>query len=148
MKVALNMQGDSSTPSYQSEIDLWVCGAGTLGQLVCEQYKKHYPSATVVGETNTAKRHDYLSSIGVLARERGTRSEKDFQSAKNLVICIPPTGIDNYANEIRETIKVWKGPSHGGKLVFTSSVGVYGETNGLTVDEETSVDRNSPRAVM
>jgi D-arabinose 1-dehydrogenase-like Zn-dependent alcohol dehydrogenase len=57
----------------QSKVDLWIVGAGTLGELVAKEWKERYPSATVIAETLSPQRHQALREIGahpILRSER------------------------------------------------------------------------------
>lgn len=126
--------------------DLWVVGAGTLGEIVCRKYKERNPNANIVGETTTERNHQHLDSIGVIPIKSSQRSAGDLQSANNLVISIPPSSCPDYAGAVSEAIKYWVGPQYGGSLVFTSSVGVYGDYSGRVVDEFSPLDSESPRS--
>ena len=127
--------------------DLWVVGAGTLGEIVCRLYKQRHPQARVVAETATNTRHARLvAEYDVTCHLRGDRSNKDEGTARNVVITIPPSSSTDYTEEITEATKLWAGPSGGGRLVFTSSTAAYGESDGKVVTEDSQVDTKSVRS--
>lgn len=145
---AINMHGDvSSTESIQSlsKYDLWISGAGTLGSMIAERYRAIHPAASIVAETATNNRHNRLSSLGIKCKLRESRNNEDSKSAKNVIISIPPSVALDYAKEVSDACELWAGPENGGKLIFTSSVGVYGDPDGVTVDESSPV-ANNPRS--
>jgi hypothetical protein len=54
-------------------IDLWIVGAGTLGELIAKEWRKEYPSASIIAETLSPQRHQLLRSLGaqpILRSER------------------------------------------------------------------------------
>ena len=126
--------------------DLWVAGAGTLGEIVCRLYKEKYPDAKVVAETATTNRHDRLQSYGVMCKVRSTRNEEDVKSARNLIIAFPPSSAADYAAEVSEATRLWAGPMTGGTMAFTSSSAVYGDSEGNIVDEAFRLDTRSARS--
>lgn len=105
-----------------------------------------FPNAVICGETKTTTRHDDLRAIGIDTKVRSDRNVNDEGSAKNLLICIPPSAASLYDEEINESIRLWAGPIGGGKLVFTSSIGIYGDSNGNTVTETFRTDSRSQRS--
>lgn len=50
--------------------DLWIVGAGTLGEILCRQFREKYPDTKVIAETRTDNRHNKLSSYGGQTRLR------------------------------------------------------------------------------
>jgi hypothetical protein len=88
----------------------------------------------------TESRHDQLRSLGAIPRTR--ESPQDFEKAKNVVFCAAPGAIEDYAGEVRRAVSIWGGGP--GRLVFTSSAGVYAEENGGVVDENSPLD-TAPR---
>jgi hypothetical protein len=88
----------------------------------------------------TDARHEQLRAIGALPRTR--ESPQDFDKAKNVVFCAAPGAIEDYAGEVRRAVSLWDGAP--GRMVFTSSAGVYAEENGGVVNEKSPLD-NSPR---
>lgn len=119
--------------------DLWVVGAGTMGSLLCKQWKEKFPDSKVVAETRTASRHEDLLAMGIDARVRDARSpDSTHRCAKHVVICFPPSTIketEQYYTEITDACRLWAGPLGGGHLLYTSSTAVYGDSHGNTVDE-------------
>jgi threonine dehydrogenase-like Zn-dependent dehydrogenase len=126
-------------------VDLWIVGAGTLGSLAARQWKQRYPEAKIVAETSSESRHAEYSSMGVTPRLRKDRSENDEFTAKNVLICVPPSGATEYDEELCQGFRIWSGPSNG-NLVFTSSTVVYGDSFGNTVDEKFRLDTRSSRS--
>ncbi|EKX53168.1 hypothetical protein GUITHDRAFT_64569 [Guillardia theta CCMP2712] len=113
--------------------DLLVVGAGTLGSLLIQQHKEKFPEARVVAETRTDAKHEALKSLGAEAR---TVSQAGDEKFANVVFCAAPGGNDNYAAEVDRALNMWSG---AGKFVFTSSGGVYAESSGGTVNEQSPV---------
>ena len=105
-----------------------------------------FPKSNIIGETKSINRHDEFKSLGIEPKLRDDRSINDEGSAKNLLICIPPSAATLYDEELNESIRLWAGSASGGKLVFTSSIGIYGESNGNTVTETFRVDSRSSRS--
>lgn len=135
--------------------DLWICGAGTIGEDIVKAWKgrkENDKSLSIIAETRSDKRHETLSSLGATPRLRESRSTDDLKTAKNVIIAIPPsagkTGYDyksGYIDELSEATRLWAGPEGGGSLVFTSSVGVYGDLI-AKVTEKSQVDSRSQKA--
>ncbi len=138
-------RADSPTPSLPLH-DVWISGAGTLGSIVADVYRLKHPIANIVAETATNYRHAGLFANGIDCRLRDRRSSSDLGTAKNVVISIPPSVSVDYAKEVSAACDIWSGPTHGGKLIFTSSLGVYGDPDGAVVDEKSHVENNNPRS--
>lgn len=136
--------GDQRPQNIQC--DLWIVGAGTLGEIVCRQYKELNPSAKIVAETLSSSRHERLAGYGAIPRLREDRSEANYQTAKNLLISLTPSSCADYTGAINDAIRLWAGPLGGGTLVFTSSLAVYGDSNGNTVTETFRLDTRSKRS--
>lgn len=129
--------------------DLWVAGAGTLGSFAAKQWKEmHGPDSVVVAETKTTARHDALIAAGIKPRLREQRSVDDEVCARNLIIAIPPSVCKSgeYSIEVADACRIWAGPLGGGNLIFTSSISVYGDSIGNTVNEKFRVDTRSKRS--
>lgn len=129
--------------------DLWVVGAGTLGMVTAKQWKSTFPGASVVAETKSLGRHAELAKNGITPRLRESRANEDAASAKNVLVALPPSSCSSvgaYLNEIGAACEVWAGPRGGGKLVFTSSISVYGDSLGNIVNEAFRVDTRSKRS--
>ena len=92
-----------------------------------------FPKSSICGETKSINRHDEFKTFGIEPKLRDDRNVDDEGSAKNLLICIPPSAAKLYDEELNESVRLWAGPASGGKLVFTSSIGIYGDSNGNTV---------------
>ena len=126
--------------------DLWVVGAGTLGQIAAEQYKKRHPGSCVVAETKSVMRHDSMRAAGLTPRLREGRDEVDHKKAKSVIISLPPSSTEIYLEELNHATRLWAGPAGGGKLVFTSSTVVYGDSFGNKVTETFRTDSRSIRS--
>lgn len=118
--------------------DMWIVGCGTLGEELL-RLRNRSSNVRVIGETWTEKRHSKISNFGAIARTRGQRTTEDNNSAKTVVISIPPSSSTDYAQEVLSATKLWYGPNGGGSLIFVSSTGVYEENNGETVDSHTPI---------
>ena len=123
--------------------DLWIVGCGTLGEFILKEWKQKHPSSKVIAETKTLNRHELIKSLDVIPRLRENRTDIDDYSAKNVIICLPPSSSEDYAEEVHTASRLWAGVKGGGNLVFTSSLGVYGESNGNTVTESFRIDTRS-----
>lgn len=151
-KLSMSTQVFSSSsqtklPSSSLDHDLWIVGAGTLGSIIAKQYRTSYPEANIVAETKTSNRHPELQSFNILNKLRSNRTSRNYKQAKNVVITLPPSSSTNYAEELNEACQLWAGPEHGGQLIFTSSLAVYGEAKNKIVDENFPVDKSNLRAL-
>lgn len=84
-----------------------------------------------------------------LPKLRKDRNEGDFQTAKNVVITLPPSSSPgSYTQEIQEACRLWAGPESGGKIVFSSSTAVYGESIGKLsqINEDSPLDDSTARS--
>jgi D-arabinose 1-dehydrogenase-like Zn-dependent alcohol dehydrogenase len=58
---------------FPGGIDLWIVGAGTLGELIVKEWMKENPSASIIAETLSPQRHQVLRNLGaqpILRSER------------------------------------------------------------------------------
>lgn len=132
--------------------DLWVVGAGHLGGLVAQEWRRRHPLGSVVAETATASRHDCLQRSGVSPRLRKDRSPSDIRSASNVLVCFPPSVAGTaWLDEVAAAADLWAGetsPDGGrGLLLFTSSTAVYGVDSDVEIDEDSGLDLSTPRAM-
>lgn len=58
---------------------------------------------------------------------------------------MPPSSAVNYVDELNAACRLWAGALGNGSLVFTSSIGVYGESFGNIVNETFRVDTRTQR---
>lgn len=147
------MLGINAKHNENKKHDLWIVGAGTLGEIILKRFHSRHPELDIVAETATSKRHNniknIISSPHVQLRLRCDRDEvNDACSAKNVIVCVPPSSSFDYPYEVNEATKLWAGPQYGGKLLFVSSAAVYGDVEGkvVTFDETSAVDKDSARA--
>jgi len=137
----LNFMNTTIEPKY----DLWIAGAGTLGTIAAKLWIEENPNDVVIAETKTTNRHEELLSLGVIPRLRENRNETvEARLARNVLICLPPSGAANYESELASVCVLWSGPMIG-NLVFTSSTVVYGDQSN-TVNEAFRLDSRSNRA--
>ena len=81
---------------------------GTLGELLVKQWKSKFPESKIIAETLTEKRHQSYQNVGVEGRIRSNRTSDDMKSAKNLVICLPPSAaVKGYMEEISNATMLW-----------------------------------------
>lgn len=125
--------------------DWWIVGTGTLGVEILKQLRIPETGISVIAETHEEAREKVISDLGATHMLRKDRLESDHETARNVVICIPPSAA-NYTEEVHAATMLWAGPASGGSLIYTSSIGVYGESHGNTVDEEFRVDTRSASA--
>jgi hypothetical protein len=102
--------------------ELWIVGAGTLGELVASQFKDQHPDASIIAETRSTNRHAAYNRLGVRCRLREERSDADEKTARNVIIALPPSSSEDYLTELSNACRLWAGPLGGGQMVFTSSV--------------------------
>lgn len=133
----------------QLKYDLWIVGAGVLGEEIIKQWKTKFPMSTIVAETKSSLKHQSLSQLGCIPSLREDRnSSNTVGCARNVIIALPPSackGSTEHIEELTEACRLWAGPKSGGGLLFTSSIGVYGESLGNIVDENFRLDSSSSR---
>ena len=101
-----------------------------LGKLWIDEYGA---SAAVVGQTKTENNHAMLKSIGIRPT---TVSDDNRETFPYVAFCAPPSGSDNYPEDLRKALQRWDGT---GNFVFTSSAGVYAVNDGSNCDEASPV---------
>ena len=153
--VSMNIAGDTIA---RKDIlhDIWIVGAGKLGGYILNELSSHeFPvlrshsdshRLNIIAETQSSLRQNDIKSTGAQFRLREQRTVDDEGSARTVIICIPPSSSSDYAEEVDTATRLWAGPSKGGNLVFTSSIGVYGECPGCIVTESSDVDTSSLRS--
>jgi hypothetical protein len=139
---AASSRTNFATHSPNIKYDVWIVGAGTLGELLIKalQSKGTYK---IIGETKSIDDGATITSLGAEHRARDARTSHDDGSARNVVICLPPSCAQDYTEEVHAATRLWAGPQGGGNLVYTSSIEVYGESSGNIVDEKFRVDTRS-----
>jgi hypothetical protein len=128
--------------------DVWIVGAGTLGQQILQQLKERNPNLSVVAETATTSRHAFIRQLNCTPKLRNDRSRNDMGMARNVIITLPPSSVSNYSAELEEACSLWSGCDFGGKIIFTSSTAVYGEPIGhiMPLNEDSPRIHHSERA--
>lgn len=121
--------------------DLLVIGAGTLGMLVARRWKTLNPAAKI----NLKFRSDNSERNSALVQEGFTVVSKESGEgvrAGVVVFCAPPTGNNDYAEDILASVTDHWSPSDPGSVfVFTSAGSVYQENSGAEVDEMSATVR-------
>ena len=128
--------------------DLWIVGAGVLSESLIKDWIRRFPNAKIAAETKSTKRHEMLSGLGCEPKLRDQRVSADSYSAKHVVIALPPSACkekNEYYEELSEACRLWAGSKGGGGIVFTSSIGVYGESIGNIVNEDFRLDSSTSR---
>lgn len=114
--------------------DLWVVGAGHLGHLIVAEWMKTHPNSnrlSVVAESRSNRKwHSNPKVEGVSYRLRQDRSVE--AKAKNVIVCFSPS-ISNFMEELDSASDIYC-ESAGGKLLYTSSTGVYEGFNGTATE--------------
>jgi hypothetical protein len=144
VNVRLDVIGDTPRGLMPARYDLWVVGAGTLGQEILSQLDILKSKLRVAAENHDESRNIAITDYGAEHKLRHQRSAADCGCARNVVICIPPS-VDNYVEEIRAATLLWAGADCNGGLIYTSSIGIYGDTSG-TIDEDSHIDMRSSAA--
>jgi len=118
--------------------DVLIVGPGVLGSRIARQWLERYPSAVVVGQTNTDNAHETLRLAGVTPRTKNFPSDDPSagRSFAHVIFCAPPSGSEDYPGEVRDALKYWNGR---GTFVFTSSSAVYKNEDGAACDETSEV---------
>ena len=127
---------DASVSAYDR--DVLIVGPGVLGSRIASEWLERYPSAVVVGQTNTERAHETLRLAGVTARTKDFPSDDPSagRSFAYVIFCAPPSGSEDYPGELRDALKYWNGR---GTFVFTSSSAVYKNEDGAECDETSEV---------
>jgi len=145
--IVKGLQRSDMAMQASSMHDVWVVGSGTLGLQILSQLKNVPKYANIVAETQSESRKKEIQSIGGIEhRLRSLRSEADIGSARNVIICLPPSCSTAYTEEIIDATRLWAGRSGGGNLIYTSSTGIYGEAANSIVTESYPIDSSSPSA--
>jgi len=123
----------ASAEKSDEDTNLLVVGPGVLGSLVGSKWLQKFPSARVVGQTNTDSKHAELVKMGFHPRLKAEAGGDQFA---NVIFCAPPSGSDDYTAEIAAAAESWSGR---GAFVFTSSSAVYPEQQGVVYTEDSEV---------
>jgi nucleoside-diphosphate-sugar epimerase len=110
--------------------DLLVIGAGHLGRRIIRSWMSGAAGAAVLAETASSARHAPLKELGASVRLRSDPPPEPFA---NVVFCVPPSVVSDYASEATRAVGLWDGT---GRLVMTSSTAVYAEQDGGECDEQ------------
>jgi nucleoside-diphosphate-sugar epimerase len=109
---------------------LIIVGPGVLGGYLGHIWKDAFPSALVIGLTNTPNNHTNLRTLGIVPFTRN-----DAPSAKfaNVLFSAPPSGSQDYTSEVKSALDRWDG---SGSFVFTSSMSVCNTDDGGLVNDD------------
>lgn len=118
----LQQQHLSGPPIAGQKWDLWVVGAGELGERVARQYASLHPEARIVVETVSKRNADKFSGLNVNWRLRSERVATDILSARNLVLSFPPSKSSDFVGEVTAACALWDRRA-GGRMLYTSSIG-------------------------
>lgn len=127
-----------------SKYDVWIVGAGTLGEEILKQLRIKQFGLQVAAENHQEQRAVRITEYGAVHKLREQRIQSDGGTARNVIVCLPPS-CENYLEEMRQATRLWAGKEGGGSLIYTSSIGVYGNAQGV-VTEESAVDTTAPSA--
>ena len=76
--------------------------------MIVRKWKSQYPTSTIIAETLTERRHPLFHAMGVDTRLRANRSGDSIKTAKNVVICLPPSAAGSgYIEEISNATFLW-----------------------------------------
>jgi len=119
--------------------ELLVVGPGVLGSLVGSLWLARHGAVTA--QSTSEAQHERLRALGFAPR---TATGADARRFPNVVFCVPPSRASDYAADVRAAAALWDGT---GGLVFTSSSGVYPDSDDQPCDERspTQPRGSSPR---
>lgn len=86
----------------------------------------------MTGVTKSTNRHEsILEVVGKSERfELVTEDEVAGRKFDNVVFCAPPSGFEDYPAALEDCVtNIWSGSEGGGSFVFTSSGGMYVQSN-------------------
>lgn len=132
------------SPTGNCKYDVWIVGAGTLGEEILKQLSIRQPILQIIAENHHEERSLCVAEYGAVHRLREQRTKADEGTARNVIVCLPPS-CENYLEEMRYATHLWAGKGEGGSLIYTSSIGVYGSAQRV-VTEESAVDTLTPSA--
>lgn len=129
----------SSTTTTEGNNDLLIIGAGVLGRIIAQEWRKYHPDALITGETRSDKSHAELASNLIIPALSGTTSP----TPPFVVFCAPPSGSPNYALTLKQTVQ--RAKSTSSRLIFTSSGSVHGSLV-TEISETTEQDVSTERS--
>lgn len=140
-------RGTVVTASASSSPPLVIVGAGVLGRLAAEEWKRiHGDDCEVIGVTRSPnpEREASMRDEGITPM---LRADIDASGEKwpYILFCAAPGGNDDYPGTVASALSLWDKSAPKGRFVFTSSAGVYAEDQGGVVVEDSPV-ADSPRA--
>ena len=141
-----NLKDNNFQIDIEEMSDLIVVGAGTLGKLVARSWKAKNPSAKITLKFRSVDKERNalleLEGFNIISKEKGEE-----EKAPLVVFCAPPTGNENYADDIKQSLEnhwdtgeKWK-ETGTAVFVFTSAGSVYAENSGGVVDEASETAR-------
>ena len=116
-----------------------IIGAGHLGARVADLWARRSVDSRVLAETNSSPAGGLLLDDYIVHR---FRTDPDPRPSSYVLFSVPPSSVQEYRDEAARAVRLWNG---GGRLLMTSSTGVYGEANGGVCIEESPLS-SSERA--
>ncbi|EIE19832.1 hypothetical protein COCSUDRAFT_19021 [Coccomyxa subellipsoidea C-169] len=106
-----------------------LAGPGVLGSYLGKVWMERFPSAKVVGQTNSDTSHDRLRKLNIAPRTKDAAGSERFPF---VVFSAPPSGSADYVSEVKAALQLWDGV---GTFLYTGSAGIYATEDGSEVNE-------------
>lgn len=122
------------------QTSITVIGCGWLGFPLATRLVEM--GHTVFGSTTTETKRESLEAVGiqsVIYSEDAPTLEEAAISSDWVVICFPPSKSTNYSQQIAQLLAQLNEKSN---IIFTSSTGVYQETEGLVTEDSALMDNH------
>ncbi|CAO2173701.1 unnamed protein product [Urochloa humidicola] len=110
--------------------DLLIVGPGVLGRIVAEKWQKEHPGCKVYGQTASTNHHSELTDLGIIPSLKGSTIS---QKVPHVIFCAPPSGSDDYPEDVRVAASNWSGE---GSFLFTSSTALYDCSDNMMCNED------------
>lgn len=125
----------SSESGGSGAYDLLIIGCGVLGTRIASLWSERHSDARIHAITGTSNRHKELESMGVIPYTADKVPDGEFGY---VVFCVPPSAFPGgYARAVSDATRFVK---EGGKMVFTSSTGVYKEQGIVNETSEVGIE--------
>ena len=140
----------NSTPSIATNKKVWIIGCGDIGRRVAALYSSRYKDIeikAIVSSTGSVKRCEQQSIKAVALNLDNTYSlaGMNFEQA-DLFYFAPPTQTGTTDKRLQTFLKQL-GSSFPRRIVLISTTGVYGDSGGEWIDENTPVNSQADRAL-